>query len=337
LGPLKLKLPSDFDCPMCHRKGGSVKLKIEYKKIAKDKQPTKPIWDSSNEKSREDIERTPHCHPYKWMNVLGVLDPNKKPVINPPKPKPTPIPKLRASPSYLAIRDLVKHFSLLRYMIPFVLQKYPSLEPIIRDMNSAATIMGGNLESVIDGRHRRSAAEWALIAKESLENSPNAASRKYPGITTEGKLEYLSPEYIKRKARKAAIYWIIHQHHVPIFLICGRIIANKINTDPQLAILYTMYEVIYDKKIREDEEEKEQRRQKQLEEQQNEEKSEKEFYKYKRDIFVMRHYDPEIRKQQKLERKLHSSNKKDDGKVEHKVKERDLPSNIVEELRRNRV
>jgi hypothetical protein len=152
------------------------------------------------------------------MNVLGVLDPNKKPVINPPKPKPIPIAKLRVSPSYLAIRDLVKQFSLLRYMIP-----------IIRDMNSAATIIGRNLESVNDGRHRRSAAEWALIAKESLESSPNAASRKYPGVTTQGKPVYLSPEYIKRKARKAAIYWIIHQHHVPIFLICGRIIANKIS------------------------------------------------------------------------------------------------------------
>jgi hypothetical protein len=265
------------------------------------------------------------------MNIFGVLDPNQKPVINPPKPKP------RVSLSYLAITEFAKLFSLLHNMIPFVLQKYPSLESIIVDMNYAADIIGRNLESITDDRHRRSAAEWALIAKESRENSPNAASRKYPGITTDGKLEYLSPEYIKRKAQEAEAYWIIYQHHVPILLICSRIIANRIEQDPELAVIYRMYEINYDGKMRADEEEKGERRQKRLEEQQNEEKSEKEFYKYKREIFVIRHYDPEMRKQQKLEQKLHSSNKKVDGKVEHKVKERDLPSNIVEELRGNRV
>ena len=145
-------------------------------------------------------------------------------------------------------------------------------------------IINRNINSTIDDRHRRTAAEWALIAKQCREYGSNAASRKYPGITPDGKLEYLSPKYIKQKAPKAEAYWIIYQHHLSIFLKCGRILSNKIVSDPELAVIYRMYEINYESKMREG---VEQKPQKQLEEQQQD------FYKYNREVFIIRHYNPE--------------------------------------------
>jgi hypothetical protein len=268
----------------------------------------------TNHKETTYVKRNLHRHPYRYLNIFGVLNPDEKPVLNPPKPKP------RISLTYLAISEFLKTFSSLVKTIPFILLKNPSLERIIEDMNYAAHIFCRNLDSTLDYRHRRSAAEWVLIAKHFREYSSKAASRKYPGITPDGKLEYLSPKYIKQKALKAEAYWIIFQCQLPIFLICGRIIANKVGRDPELSTIYRMYEINYESKNRE----VEQNWQKQLEEQQQD------FYKYNREAFIIRHYDPELRKRQKLD------NKKPDGKIEHRVKETEFPSKIVEELRRNR-
>ena len=96
---------------------------------------------------------------------------------------------------------------------------------------------------------------------------------------------------------------------------CGRILSNKIVSYRELAVIYRIQETNYESKMREG---VEQKPQKQLEEQQQD------FYKYNREVFIIRHYDPELRKQQKLD------NKRPDGKIEHRVKERDFPSKIVE-------
>jgi hypothetical protein len=327
-GPPKMvKLPANFRCPVCDRKGGYARLKIEEKKIAKDKQPTIPVWGPNNEiVKRESVKRTPHRHPYRHLTIFGVSDPDQRPVINPPKPKPA------VSLTYRAITEVIKSMSLLHDMIQFVLQKYPSFEPIIIGLNYAASILNRNFKSVTDDRHRRSAAEWALISKESLENGPNAASRKYPGVTTDGKQEYLSPEYIKQRTPEAEAYWLTYQHYRLFFLAYCRIIIDTIMGDPELAAIYGEHRINYDSKVRAEEEENERRRQKQLEEQQQEEKNAKEFYKYKREVFSIRHYDPQLYKQQKP----NGNKRKADGKIEHKIKETQLNPEVVEELRRNK-
>jgi hypothetical protein len=70
--------------PVCDRKGGYARLKIGENKIAKDKQPTIPVWWPNNEIVKK--ESALHRHSYRWMTIFGVLHPDQKPVINPPKP-----------------------------------------------------------------------------------------------------------------------------------------------------------------------------------------------------------------------------------------------------------
>lgn len=241
-----VKLPADFLCPYkeCGRKGGSVRLKIVRVKIPKKREKPVTTTDfSTNHKETKYVERSRHFHPYRWMHIFGISHPYERPRINPPKPEP------RVSLPYLACARVRERLMIFRDMIPFVLRKHPWLEPIIADMYHPLVLINRNSKSIVDDRHRRSAAEWALIAKVCREHGPNAASRKYPGITTDGKLECLSPKYIKRKAAEAEAYWVVLQFcHLFLKACCG-IAMNVIMNDPELAALYGDHRVKYEIEI----------------------------------------------------------------------------------------
>ncbi|HEU4822481.1 MAG TPA: hypothetical protein VFS97_03570 [Nitrososphaeraceae archaeon] len=56
------------------------------------------------------------------------------------------------------------------------------------------------MKSAIDDRYKRSLTEWVTITKYAKETSPEAASKKFYGITPDGKKLRLSQTY-KRQDR----------------------------------------------------------------------------------------------------------------------------------------
>jgi hypothetical protein len=113
------------------------------------------------------------------------------------------------------------------------------------------------------------------------------------------------------------------------------IVMKKVGQDPELLAIYKQYERYYQSLIKEDELKEQDSleldtgKQDHYDKRQNSERDMK-LYEY----FVVRQYDPELRKKQKLEHKRGIRiSKSCDGKIEHRIKEKDIPPDIVQKLR----
>lgn len=318
---------------------------------------------------KERVNRTEH--PYRYEAVMSylfapevLLNSHKKPVINPPKPEPESSKPADAIEDLNdSLVDLDKSFRLFRKILPLVERKYPGIRAILKDNEEELTkyikMFRELLNSATDDRYKRSLPEWALILKEAIEKSPRAAAKKYSGITPDGKEIRLSAEYIHQKIKKISEgpeFFDIYSYYESIFIMIVSIVMKTVGQDPELLAIYKEYESDYGKPVNEvmfrkitqvkeivekeadhfsDEDlAKAYYLTRQLRDiaKQNYEKQQNDYKLY--EIFVVRHYDPELRKRQKKERGLgiRKSNVCD-GKVEHMMEENDIPPEIVQKLR----
>jgi hypothetical protein len=102
-----------------------------------------------------------------------------------------------------------------------------------------------------------------------------------------------------------------------IFIAFVRIVMKKICEDPELMADYRKKEKEYDCN-----------KQQQQEQQKNRsDENEKSYYEY----FLIRHYDPELYEVQK-----YRLNIRHDGRIEHRIKEKEISPEIVQALRSRR-
>jgi hypothetical protein len=145
--------------------------------------------------SQIDVSR--NLHSYKYDTFFGDLYSARKPILNLPLPD-------SSNESYTTkmseIENIVIASILFVIMLPLIVKKHPELaansgvlEPYLR-----AYIEYGI--SFTDDRWDRSMTEWAQIIEYAKAHGYNAASRKFFAIK-DGKGKYLSPNYIKQKAR----------------------------------------------------------------------------------------------------------------------------------------
>jgi hypothetical protein len=239
-------------------------------------------------------------------------------IINPPKPK----ERLDSnSPLVLAMNEYYKLIYLSFKMFPLVLERH--IFPMIMECNNkeellqfttflfkewehALEMLTRLVQSGIDDRWRRSIPEWIMIVKYALETSPQAASKKYSGVIYDGKKEVrLSPKIIHDRIPEIKTFYETYPRYYALHIFMLSLIKSFIDDDPELLEIYKAYERQYD------ENEKQQHLQKQ-----QQQKGKRSAYRY--EYFVMRHYDSEPRK-------------------EHRIKEKDIPLEMVQRLRAKRV
>ena len=301
------------------------------------------------------INRTEH--PYRYQAVLSYLfapnvllnEKNKRPIINPPKSESEP----RTSKNSEALSELAKRYSLFYKILPLVEQKHPEIKTAhdkYKQIFARYFEMCGELtSSASDDRYKRSLPEWALIVKEANKTSPRTAARKYSGMTPDGREVRLSVKSICEKMNdpKLREFFDTYSYYETIFLMFVVSIMITIGQDPELLAIYEQYKRDYDHMssaaIAENEEEGANTGQVQVEAPEQNDYEELLQGNYNDviynnglyyDYFYVRHYDPELRKEQKLDRKrgLRTS-KTCDGKIEHRIDEKDVPPEIAQKLR----
>jgi hypothetical protein len=87
---------------------------------------------------------------------------------------------------------------------------------------------------------------------------------------------------------------------------------EKISQDPKLMAAYRQYEKDYDYN------------EQQQQQKNSDDKKKKSYYEY----FVIRHYDPKLYEEQKYHLNIRC-----DGRIEHRIDEKDIPPEIVQALR----
>jgi hypothetical protein len=131
-----------------------------------------------------------------------------------------------------------------------------------------------------------------------------------------------------------------------IFLMFVGVVMTAIGRDPELLAIYEQYKRDYDhtsSPVNAEKEEGSKTGQVQVETPEQNDYAELLQGNYNDaiyndglyyDYFYVRHYDPELRKKQKLDRKrgLRTS-KTYDGKIEHRIDEKDIPHDIAQKLR----
>jgi hypothetical protein len=185
--------PLGFKCPRCGRKYGSVMIK---KVSQTQKIPTYKVKkDFLGVEQMIPVKR--NLHAYKYNTLFGDIDPNRKPIINPPEPKQGERPDVYTE----KIEKFMKGFFLNLRIFPLVLEKYPELIPKSEGFFGGLKVLLKYIKPIIDGRWDRSWAEWAHIIEYAKVHGYNAASRRFPALKN-GKEEYLSPEHIREKIKE---------------------------------------------------------------------------------------------------------------------------------------
>jgi hypothetical protein len=153
------------------------------------------------------VEVSRNLHTNKYETFIGNFDPTRIPIINAPLPNPD-------DKSYKAkvrvMKKMVIGMFSLAVILPFIFVKYPALYTKRRILISYFETTGKYSIPIIDDRWDRSMVEWTEILSYAKEYGNHAASRKFYAIKS-GKQKYLSPNYIKQKAkvfdRSYALLW----------------------------------------------------------------------------------------------------------------------------------
>jgi hypothetical protein len=288
-------------------------------------------------------------HPYRYMAVMDYLcglkpSNSKRPVlINPPKPEPGP------SKTTESLGHYIRSMLLVLKILPLVEQKYPYIGVISeenkQEIGHYLGIWIKLFNSATDDRYKRSLPEWALIIKEAEENSSyRAAARKYSGASPDGIEVRLSIRSIRKKKAEIQEFFETFNYYEYIFVIFANIVMKKVGRDRELLAIYEQHKREYDDDrsmpVNAEKEEKgsetgqvyvDPPEQNHCEESQGSDgDSSESYYEY----FYNRHYDPELRKKQKLDRKRGiRTSKSCDGKVDHIVDEKTIRPDIVQKLR----
>jgi hypothetical protein len=195
------------------------------------------------------------------------------------------------------------------------------------------------LHSTVDNRQARSLFEWIPISETALEEGIGVASKKYSGITEDGREVGLSNKRIKDMIPIAADFALKFPYYWTGFLQFCVIISEVISSDATLLEVYYGIEKYY--------EEEANRKQKQVQEHSHgqglseestdirtevETKDDSRTREYKYTYFYVRHYDEILYQNQKQDGVKHPNGRRECGPF----KESDFSNDIVEQFERTR-
>ena len=257
-----------------------------------------------------------NIHPYRQWSLISYLGgfgfdkiPDN-PIINPP------VAKLRNGSD--AEKMLEKSFlqfaktcSILALMIPKIMDKYPENVEHVEKFVTHANFITDVLNSVADNRYKRSALEWYKIANYAKEFTVRQASKKYYGITPAGKKIYLNHKQIKKKiSQMEGFKDQLDEHHV-MWMLYMMAFSQIISEDQQLIEEYKKISNRYDN---------------------NRDSLSEHNSKYSYTYYKIIHYDHNVYEKQKEEWKKGLRKSKPDGRVECRIKESEIPSDVIGRL-----
>jgi hypothetical protein len=198
---------------------------------------------------------------------------------------------------------VMKEWGLCFKILPMLLKKYPSFEPNATKFKDDWSVVSKEVRSLFDHRWTRTMAQWSDIIDIAKYVSSNAAAKKYPGVTLDGKNIRLSTKRINDMKTKAHEFRRKGRSSLEGLIKFCALVKDIVSNDEELIEAYRRFEQDHDKM-----------REKQKKE------SETNPRQYRYTYYYVRHYDKAIYKKQKKEGK-----KTIDGRKECYVKASDFP------------
>jgi hypothetical protein len=90
------------------------------------------------------------------------------------------------------------------------------------------------LKTTTDDRYKRSLTEWITVTTYAVKTSPRAASKKFYGITPDGKKIHLSPRHIKHMMEEMGNFTDNFIELIPKVRRNLSILGNIVKSDPEL-------------------------------------------------------------------------------------------------------
>jgi tetratricopeptide (TPR) repeat protein len=176
------------------------------------------------------------------------------------------------------------------------------------------------IKSATDDRYKRSLTEWVTITKYAMETSPEAASKRFYGITPDGKRIHLSPKHIKDKIEEVNNFMDKFLEFITKVPLNIRILSNIVRNDPELMQQYQKLSKQYNaenkQKILEEMEE--------VYEDDRNIRNQSQHHEYQYGYYKIVHYDKDLYEKQKSEYQKGLRKSKPDGRIECRVKAEEL-------------
>ena len=271
-----------------------------------------------------------YSNPSKVWNVFNFTGDINPPVIYSGLAPVSPRPR-KNTKSYRMLKEVLgltlefkKNISIFHDMSIAIYNKFPDrrqeLGELIREGVQGINLVIQMINSAIDDRHSRSLTEWVTITKYAMEISPEAASKKFYGITPDGKKLFLSPKHIKDMIEKINDFLNKFAEFIPKVAINIRILSNIARYDPELSQLFEKLSKQYD----------DENKQKILETMEGSDEdnggthNQSKNHDYQYSYYKIVHYDKDLYEKQKSEHQKGIRKSKPDGRIECRVKAEDL-------------
>lgn len=254
------------------------------------------------------VERRPN-HSHKGLSLFTFLvggKPNPNPRINPV------YSTVNDSSAFKQLKNSILKFLRSNYAIhntiPKILEKYddPNMPLLVSKFLPYSNFFSEYFKSSYDERYVRNLAEWSEILNYADESTVGAASKKYYGIDSNSKKSYISKRQIKQGLgrHKTVDIHEYFMHYLSYLSIFGRIISGR----KEFLEEYKRMLEEYDKK-------------RQIKQNKD--------YDYTYTGYKAIHYDDELYQKQKLEYQKGIRKSKPDGRIECRVREQDIPSDVL--------
>jgi hypothetical protein len=222
------------------------------------------------------------------------------------------------------ILDFNKQIKLFLEMSKALYLKYPDrrqeLWKLIYECIQGVGLVQQMIRSTTDDRYKRSMTEWIPITTYAMKTSPEAASKKFYGITPDGKKIHLSPRHIKHMIEEMSNFTDNFMELIPKVSRNLSILGNIVKSDPELMEQSNRLSEQYDEENRlkiEKEMEGETRDDGNI-------SSHSQHYDYQYRYCKIIHYDNELYAKQKAEYQKGLRKSKPDGRIECRVRAEDI-------------
>jgi hypothetical protein len=218
------------------------------------------------------------------------------------------------------ILDLNKQIGLFCEMSTALYLKFPDrrqeLWKLIYECIQGVGLLQQMLRSTTDDRYKRSLTEWITITAYAMKTSPGAASKKFSGITPDGKKIHLSPKHIKHMIEEMSNFADNFIELIPKVRRNLGILGNIVKSDPELMEKSNKLSEQYD-------EENRLKIEKKMEGETWDDgniSSQSQHYGYQYRYYKIIHYDNELYAKQKAEYQKGLRKSKPDGRIECRVR-----------------
>jgi hypothetical protein len=269
-----------------------------------------------------------YSNPSKVWNAFDFTGDTNHPVIYPGLAPESPRPK-KGTESYKMLEEILglnlefeKNILLTCKMSKAIYKKFPHQEiwKLISECMQGIRLITQIMKSATDDRYKRSLTEWVPIIKYAMETSPEAASKKFYGITPDGKRIRLSPKHIKDKIEEVNSFMDKFLEFIIKVPLNIRILSNIVRSDPELMQQYQKLSRQYDadnkQKILEEMEE--------AHEDNRNIRNQSQHHEYQYRYYKIVHYDKALYEKQKLEYQTGLRRSRPDGRIECRVKAEEL-------------